>query len=710
MIKLLSSPLVSAANNIVALNRGARNLPKVQKELVKFNRFLEIETIKLNQIKLPEKKKIQKLANLNIASTFGSPGNLLSSLASGALDVAGFLGNMFPGKGRPGKPERISKGIKSPKPVVSGPKLKLGGMRAAGVVSALFAGLDFATGLSEGESVGKAGAGAIGSAAGAIGGGIAGSLLAGAIGQALVPIPGLGFVLGTAVGGLGSFAGGYLADRAYEGGSALKDKLSGKLKKQELAQMALVGGNEGFSGIVDKFSGAVSKFEQGVASGLFGSVSQQMGESQVGDWEQGENENDKVDYRQKDNQEFVPTGTGEEVFPLVGGRPSFTPGVGTFNASRDGGTRRHSAQDIGIDPNTPVVASRSGIVLQSYSSGYGSVGGAVVIKYDNGQQGLYGHTIPNVKVGDKVKAGQKIAKVANDGGNTHLHYMRKDTRGNYIDPLPILQSSKSGVQTVQPKKEENKKDLQKQSQFTKDGGDQKIKQGKENVVIGDSIAKGQMDATGKKGKAVVGASPTDVMGYINEMNQNGRIKGNTVELSSGLANNVKDIGNVQKQLETLKSMGAASVLLSGTAKSGNRKDQIQANNDLATLAEKYPGFVKFGGGFTPGADNIHPSDPTAYNRQLTAVQAKAVPQAQVVSAAAPSVPQVQTYPTYNQPQSSVTIMPIMMGSQGGGGQQQRPVYIPVGGGGGTVVLPGPSEGQLVNSLIKTMLLTNLSGT
>lgn len=49
----------------------------------------------------------------------------------------------------------------------------------------------------------------------------------------------------------------------------------------------------------------------------------------------------------------------------------------------------------------------------------------------------------------------------------------------------------------------------------------------------------------------------------------------------------------------------------------------------------------------------------------------------------------------------------------GGGGQQRPQVISVGGGGGggqTIMLPGPSGGQVLNSLLKTMLLTNLSGT
>jgi hypothetical protein len=69
---------------------------------------------------------------------------------------------------------------------------------------------------------------------------------------------------------------------------------------------------------------------------------------------------------------------------------------------------------------------------------------------------------------------------------------------------------------------------------------------------------------------------------------------------------------------------------------------------------------------------------------------------------------LQQYPSYNQLQQVTTIIPMMMSPQGGGGQQ-KPVFIPVGGGGGgTVILPGPDEGQLVNSLMKTMLLTNLS--
>ena len=59
-------------------------------------------------------------------------------------------------------------------------------------------------------------------------------------------------------------------------------------------------------------------------------------------------------------------------------------------------------------------------------------------------------------------------------------------------------------------------------------------------------------------------------------------------------------------------------------------------------------------------------------------------------------------------QSSITLIPITQNTGGG----QAPVVISSGGGGGTqtVIIPGPSEGQVLNSLFKRMLLTSLSAT
>ena len=92
MKKTLSSPLVAAANNIVSLGSRSNSLPRFQRDFNTFSKFLEVEKRSLEKLKLPDKKKIKALASLNIASNFGRPGNLLGSLFSGALDLAGFVG------------------------------------------------------------------------------------------------------------------------------------------------------------------------------------------------------------------------------------------------------------------------------------------------------------------------------------------------------------------------------------------------------------------------------------------------------------------------------------------------------------------------------------------------------------------------------------------------------------------------------------------
>lgn len=220
------------------------------------------ETRALQAIKLPKKDKISKLANLNIASTFGNVGNLLSNIASGALDVAGFVGNFF-GRNKGGK------GLKPEKPSLGkGGRLKFGGLKAIGITNALFAGLDFATGLAEGESVGKSAAGA--------GGALAGSLLGGVIGQALIPVPGLGFVVGSMAG---NFLGGYAADRVYESatsGGDVKDKEKQKLKEKERQQKsrAAEAGKLTLPEVMNKFDAVVNQFvrlSQNIGGGGLGS-------------------------------------------------------------------------------------------------------------------------------------------------------------------------------------------------------------------------------------------------------------------------------------------------------------------------------------------------------------------------------------------------------------------------------------------------------
>ena len=630
----LKSPLVSAFNNIVNINRAGSQMRSTRKSYDEFLRFMTLEVTNIQAIKLPDEKKIKKLSNINVSSTFGSAGSLLSSLASGALDAAGLVGDFFGGGSREKTKPKAGKTIPKSKGI------RLAGVRGLPILSAALAGLDFAQGISQGESTGQAGAGALGSAAGAAGGALAGSALAGAIGQTLVPIPGLGFVLGTAVGSLGSFAGGWLADRAYEkatGDGGVKEKTKARLKEQEQKQKtaAAISTSTTFPEVMNKFDSVVTQFEVASKNMSLGA------DEYYGEWEMGETAEDEIDYRPKDAEEFVPaapTGSGDEVFPLVGGKPTFTMGAGVFNAMRDGGARKHSAQDIGVDPNTPVVSSRSGKVINIYPT-YGSAGSAVIVRYDNGQQGLYGHVDPNVKVGDNVKAGQKIAKVTPDGQNTHLHYMRKDTRGNYIDPLPLLQKSKSGVPIVKGEKQESKKDLQQQSQFGQNTGDTMVSQ---------------------KSKAIPTTSAPKTTDPSPEMVKN-------FETAWQYRNNPIARGRIESAWGSMSS---------------EQKQQAM------TWAE------------SKGYDWKEMKLPTP----VTSSQVQSMMQQ-------PTTPrQIETYPDYNLPQSSVTLMPIIMGGSGGSSQQRPIVIAGSGGGGGTTIMPPIPEGQVLNSLFKTILLTNLSGT
>jgi len=574
MKKTLSSPLVAAANNIVSLGSRSNSLPRFQREYKDFGRFLEVQNRSLEKLKLPDKKKIRALAGLNIASNFGRPGNLLGSLFSGALDLGGFVGNMFPGRGKLGKPQRPSN-VRPPKPTLSGPRLKLGGMRAVGVGNALFAGLDFATGLAEGESVGKAAAGA--------GGALAGGLLGGAIGQALIPVPGLGFVVGNMAG---SFLGGFAADRVYEGGSALKQKLAERLKGQEGKQKGIASGLT-FKDTLDKFDAAVSRFEKGVAMGMFGSVSQQT-EQPTG-------------YDEELSADEQPTPPGEPTGPISYGSGNAEFGE-TGNVHNSAGWVHGHFQ--GSSPGSVVRDTTMAVkaLLQQGSPVYLNPGVDL---------------LPGKRYSD-----DEIKKYVEGARQAHTH----SGTGNSIDVF-VRKGTKVPVSLTQ-----------------------------------------------------VGPTGSDYGGFGRGGNA-GYIQGTDTWIGH-LTPNSKS-GLAQKK--------------------GEIKGTEAPNMDLGTQDKNKP---------QQQATQV----PTPQSQVAASPQMMQVPQMSSMVAAAPMnlpvAPQnIQYYTSYNQPGGGASvIMPIMMG--GGGGGQQRPVFIPVGGGGGggTVIMPGPTEGQVVNSLMKTMLLTNLSAT
>jgi lambda family phage tail tape measure protein len=134
---------------------------------------------------------------------------------------------------------------------------------------------------------------------------------------------------------------------------------------------------------------------------------------------------------------FAAAGGGAiaNILPGTRGGPNINEGVGY------GRGRLHAGQDLGLDIGDPIHARMAGEVIKAYRTGFGDAGGAVVIRYEDGRQGTYGHTLPSVAQGQMVAAGQRIATVAPDGSNTHLHYELRDALGKLINPINALTAS-----------------------------------------------------------------------------------------------------------------------------------------------------------------------------------------------------------------------------------------------------------------------------
>jgi murein DD-endopeptidase MepM/ murein hydrolase activator NlpD len=100
-----------------------------------------------------------------------------------------------------------------------------------------------------------------------------------------------------------------------------------------------------------------------------------------------------------------------------------TSGFGMRNSPFTGKRKMHEGLDIAARTGTPVVATGDGIVSRAETApGYGKL---VVIDHGYGYRTFYAHNSKiHVKVGQRVKRGDKIAAVGNTGSSTgsHLHY------------------------------------------------------------------------------------------------------------------------------------------------------------------------------------------------------------------------------------------------------------------------------------------------
>ncbi|MCX4866325.1 M23 family metallopeptidase [Streptomyces sp. NBC_00257] len=112
---------------------------------------------------------------------------------------------------------------------------------------------------------------------------------------------------------------------------------------------------------------------------------------------------------------------------------------------------KHSGQDFAVPIGTKVEAAHGGTVVKAGPNGGGdgpAYGNAVVIKHADGTYSQYAHLSKiEVRIGEAVKTGEKIALSGNTGNSSgpHLHFEIRHTAdyGSAVNPVGFLH--KKGV-------------------------------------------------------------------------------------------------------------------------------------------------------------------------------------------------------------------------------------------------------------------------
>jgi murein DD-endopeptidase MepM/ murein hydrolase activator NlpD len=136
----------------------------------------------------------------------------------------------------------------------------------------------------------------------------------------------------------------------------------------------------------------------------------------------------QIDLRRESQEEIQ--GILNDQRSLLAAKPSGWPVKGwltsNFGFRRDpfnGKRKIHEGLDIAARTGTPVIATADGIVSSVKTEpGYGKL---VTIDHGYGYRTFYGHNSQyNVKVGQRVRRGDRIASVGNTGRSTgsHVHY------------------------------------------------------------------------------------------------------------------------------------------------------------------------------------------------------------------------------------------------------------------------------------------------
>jgi murein DD-endopeptidase MepM/ murein hydrolase activator NlpD len=123
---------------------------------------------------------------------------------------------------------------------------------------------------------------------------------------------------------------------------------------------------------------------------------------------------------------------GDFLWPLKGSQK-----VSSFFGMR--WNRHHKGIDIPAPKGTPILASKTGLVIyRGYQKrGYGNV---IILQHEDGSHTVYAHAQKTiVKKGKSVEKGQVIGFVGRTGKTTgsHLHFEIK-LEGTFVNPLEYL--------------------------------------------------------------------------------------------------------------------------------------------------------------------------------------------------------------------------------------------------------------------------------
>lgn len=112
------------------------------------------------------------------------------------------------------------------------------------------------------------------------------------------------------------------------------------------------------------------------------------------------------------------------VLPIT--NPQVTSEYGYRSSPLSGASELHNAIDlVNGNPNTPVMATMSGTVVEASGKYFGWYGNYVVIQHNNGKFSGYAHLSSiSCRVGQKVSQGQQIGLMGTTGPSTgpHLHF------------------------------------------------------------------------------------------------------------------------------------------------------------------------------------------------------------------------------------------------------------------------------------------------